>query len=537
MKSSMKTWGALITLALTLFLVVVDTTIMNVSITALVQDLNTTVSGVQAAISIYALVMAAFILIGSKLSDIFGKKRIFMLGLIFYMIGTTWASFSTNLAMLIIGWSILEGIGGALMLPNIPVLLQSNYKDGKLSFAYGIIGVVGTISAGMGPMIGSLFTTYASWRGAFLAGLLLALIIFALSRSLKQGKALEHKPKFDFLGAGLSIFGWSGIVLGILLAQTYGVFFATNPFMIGSYAFAPFGLSITPILVGAGFIIIILLFRWERHLEQAGKDGLFKPSIMQIDGMRAGLSVRAIQVGVSAAFLYIFPLMLQLSFSYTAIEAGFAMMPFSIGLLLFAIIGSKLSARFTAKRIIQVGFLMTFIGLIGVGSRIVPDINPAELLMGSFLGAGLGLIASQILNLILSSVSMKNISETSGLIGTFEQLGAAVGIALAGVIMLTVLSTSLENQISVHPSLPTEINAALITAVEDGVQLASNEQLEASLAALSISAEMETALFEIYHIARTDAFRAGIALLIYSTLLGSIFALGLPNRKLLDKKT
>jgi len=219
MKSSMKTWGALITLALTLFLVVVDTTIMNVSITALVQDLNTTVSGVQAAISIYALVMAAFILIGSKLSDIFGKKRIFMLGLIFYMIGTTWASFSTNLTMLIIGWSILEGIGGALMLPNIPVLLQSNYKDGKLSFSYGIIGVVGTISAGIGPMIGSLFTTYASWRGAFLAGLLLALIIFALSRSLKQGKALEHKPKFDFLGAGLSISGWSGIVLGILPDQ------------------------------------------------------------------------------------------------------------------------------------------------------------------------------------------------------------------------------------------------------------------------------------------------------------------------------
>ncbi|MGD2078290.1 MAG: MFS transporter, partial [Chloroflexota bacterium] len=176
----MKKWGALITLSLAMFVIVIDTTIMNVSISALVEDLNTTVSGVQAAISVYALVMAAFILIGGKLADLVGKKRIFVIGLIIYGTGTTIASFSESLALLIFGWSFLEGLGGALMIPNIQTILRSEYEGQDLAFAYGMIGAVGAVGAAVGPIVGGFFTTYFSWRWAFRTELLIVIIVLIL---------------------------------------------------------------------------------------------------------------------------------------------------------------------------------------------------------------------------------------------------------------------------------------------------------------------------------------------------------------------
>ena len=160
----MKKWGVLITLSLAMFIIVIDTTIMNVSISVLVVDLNTTVTGVQSAISIYAMVMAASMLIGGKLADIIGPKRTFLIGLVIYGVGTTVASFSNSLSMLIVGWSILEGIGAALMIPTIQVLLRDAYKEGDLAFAYGIIGAVSAVGAAVGPIVGGFFTTYISWR-------------------------------------------------------------------------------------------------------------------------------------------------------------------------------------------------------------------------------------------------------------------------------------------------------------------------------------------------------------------------------------
>jgi MFS family permease len=381
-----------------MFIIVIDTTIMNVSISALVEDLNTTVSGVQAAISIYALVMAAFILIGGKLADIVGKKRIFIIGLIIYGVGTTIASFSQNLAMLIFGWSILEGIGGALMIPNIQTIVRGEYEGEDLAFSYGIIGAVGAVGAAVGPIVGGFFTTFFSWRWAFRTELLIVIIVLVLTRYITRDQLPDERPRFDFVGALLSVFGWSTIVFGVLLAQTYGFFLAKQPFVIGSIEIAPLGLSITPVLIGIGFLLILLLLAWERRKEESGGDGLFKPSI---------------QVGMSAAFLYIVPLMLQLSFEFTAMQTGLALMPFSISMLIFAIIGARLSSRFFANRIIQVGFILAAVGLGAVGASIQPGATPSDLVLGAVFGMGVGLIASQILNLILSSVKPEDTAETA----------------------------------------------------------------------------------------------------------------------------
>ncbi len=533
----MKKWGALITLSLAMFIIVIDTTIMNVSITALVEDLNTTVTGVQSAISIYALVMAASILIGAKLSDIFGEKRIFVIGLVIYGVGTTTASFSNSLGVLIIGWSVLEGIGGALMIPNIQVLLRHAYDGEDLAFSYGMIGAVGAVGAAVGPIVGGFFTTYFSWRWAFRTELLIVVIVLILARYLKKDPEKDHRPKFDFVGAGLSIFGWSSIVLGILFIQQYGFFLAKEPFMIGSFAFAPLGLSISIVMIGIGFLLIGLLFRWENRLEAKGGDGLFKPSILKTEGIKAGFAVRFIQVGITAAFLYIFPLLLQLSFEFTAMQTGVTLMPFSISLLVLAIVGARLSTRFTAKRLIQAGFILGIAGLGAIAASIKPDITPQDLALGALYGAGLGLIASQILNLVLSSVEPTETAETAGITSTFEQLGNSIGVALVGTVMLGVLSVSMQNGIMDSPEIPDDAKPVLTAGVEEGIQLMSNSQFNAALTEAGMSAEGVNLLNGLYDNSRTNAFKAGVGVLIYAGFLGLFFTLGLPNRKLVGEAT
>ena len=531
----MKKWGVLITLSLAMFIIVIDTTIMNVSISVLVVDLNTTVTGVQSAISIYAMVMAASMLIGGKLADIIGPKRTFLIGLVIYGVGTTVASFSNSLSMLIVGWSILEGIGAALMIPTIQVLLRDAYKEGDLAFAYGIIGAVSAVGAAVGPIVGGFFTTYISWRWAFRTELLIVIVVLVLSRYLQADRAPERRPKFDYVGALFSVLGWSSIVLGILFIQQYGFFLAKEPFILGPWEIAPLGLSISPILLGFGFVMIMLLFRWERHLEDQNGDGLFRPSIFKTVGLKSGITVRFLQMGMTAGFLYIVPLMLQLTFEYTAMETGLALMPFSISLLIMAIVGSRLSARFYANRIIIIGFVLAIAGLSSIAASITPTATPQELVLGAVFGIGLGLIASQLLNLVLSAVQPEQTAEAAGLNSTFEQLGNAIGVALIGTVMLGALSFGLQEKITASTVIPDEAKIPLIEAVDESVQLMSDSQLTAAFEEAGADEAMTQEINDLYAISRTTAFQAGVSLLAYIGIIALIVALWLPKKKLVTE--
>jgi len=530
----MQKWGALIAMALSMFIIVIDTTIMNVSISALVQDLGTTVTGVQSAISIYALVMAASILIGGKLADIFGKKRIFVIGLVVYAIGTITASFSQSLGVLIVGWSVLEGIGGALMIPNIQTILRNQYKGSDLASSYGTIGAVAAVGAAVGPIVGGFFTTYLSWRWAFRTEVVVVVIVLFMVRYIAADVLPDRGPRFDFLGAILSILGWSSIVLGILLAQTYGFFLAKKPFDLFGREVAPFGLSITPILIGLGILLILLLFRWEDRQESRGLDGLFRPSIFNVPGIISGFASRFTQVGIQAGYLYILPLMLQLSFSLTAMQTGIALLPFSIGVLMASLGGARLSSRFFANRMIQVGFVVCSAGLGAIGASIQPTSTVSDLALGGLFGLGCGLIASQIINLIISSVQPEQTAETAGLSGTFEQLGNAIGVALIGTIMMATLTTMMTREIDASTVYTPEQKTLLTAAAEESIQLVSDTEVDAALEEMGATPEQAAEFKEGYHLARTGAFKAGVSLLVFGALLGLVFALGLPRRKLVS---
>lgn len=531
----MQKWMLLVILAMSMFIIVIDTTIMNVSISALVVDLNTTVGGIQSAIALFALVMASFMLIGGKLSVIFGKKRTFLVGLIIFGIGTATASFSQTLGVLLIGWSVLEGLGSALMIPNIQTLLRGQYQGKDLAFAYGIISAVGAVGAALGPIVGGYLTTFHSWRWAFRLEVAIVILVLILSPKIPSELPPERRPKFDFLGGLLAIIGFSSIVTGILIAQTYGLWLATKPLAIAGLELAPFGLSVTPFLVGIGILFLMGLILWEWHLETIAADGLFKPSLFKTPGLIPGFGVRFVHMAILASFLFIAPLLLQLTFEFTAMQTGIALLPMSLAILVFAILGAKLSARFSAKRIIQVGFICGILGLIQLIVTIQADARPRELATGVLFGLGMGLIASQILNLILSSVNPEDTPETSGLNSTFEQLGNSIGVALVGVMMLATLTIGAQNWVENSPSITEDKKPKLIAAVQTSIELVSDTQLEEILSQSEFTPQLTEQILENYAIARINAFRAGMTFLVFVTSVGLILTTGLPDRKLVSQ--
>lgn len=530
----MKRWGVLTLMALSTFIIVIDTTIMNVSITALVQDLNTTVGGIQAAISLYALVMASVMLIGGKLADIVGKKRIFVIGLAIFGVGTTTASFSQSLTMLIVGWSVLEGIGSALMMPNIQTILRNEYDGTARATAYGAVSAVAAAGAAVGPIVGGFLTTYASWRWAFRLEVLIVVLVLLLNGWISKDAPAGKRPSFDFLGALLSVVGWAGIVLGVLLGQQYGFWLAKRPFVVGSLEIAPLGLSIVPFLVGFGLLVILLLFRWERRLEDRDADGLFKPSLFGLRGLTPGFAVRFVHMAVMAAFLFLVPLLLQLTFSFTAMQTGLALIPYSLGVLVLALVGARLSARFMAKRIIQVGYVCGIAGLFILATTIQPGVTPSDLATGALFGIGMGLIASQILNLILSSGSEQDTAEIAGLNGTFEQLGNSIGVALVGTIMLVTLSTGLQQSIQASAVIADSDKPAVLAAAEESTALVSDAQVADALTAAGVDAAVQQEIGALYATQRTQAFRAGMLFLVFVALGGLIMTTGLTNRRLVE---
>lgn len=524
-------WTLLVLLALSMFVVVLDTTVMNVSISALVADLDTTVVGIQSAISLYALVMASFMLIGSALADRWGKKLTFLIGIGIFGVGTFSASLSTSLATLILGWSVLEGLGSALMIPNLQNLLRDRYHGKDLAFAYGILSAVGAVGAALGPILGGYLTTFHSWRWAFRLEVLVVIVVLALSRYI-PGSRPSHPPRFDGLGAILSIGGLSTVVLSILMAQPYGFWIAKQPLIIGPLAIAPFGLSVVPFMLGGGILILMLLVLWEQHLERQGRVGLFKPSLFLTQGLPSGFAVRIAHMGMMAAFFFIVPLLLQLTFEFTAMQTGLALMPLSIAILIFAIAGARLSARFRAKRIIQVGYILVVLGLIQLLATIRLETTPGQLAYGIVFGIGSGLIASQILNLVLSSVGEADTSATAGLNATFEQLGNAIGVALVGTIMLATLLSGLQQRVMDFPDIPVASRPAIAESLQTRVQLVSDTQLAQALDQAPITPELSEQVELAYRTERLRAFRSGMVFLIFLALVGLVLTPGLPNLKL-----
>jgi MFS family permease len=420
------------------------------------------------------------------------------------------------------------------MIPNLQTLVGSHYKGRDRAVGFGVVGAISAVGAAVGPIAGGYLTTYHSWRWAFRLEVVVVVLVLVLSRYLRRDEARDERPGFDFVGALLSAGGWTSIVLGFLLVQDYGLWTARKPLIIGELEIAPFGLSIVPFLLAAGVLLVMLLFRWERRLEERGGDGLFRPSLLATPGLVPGISVRFVQMAMAAAFLFTLPLLFQLSFEFTAMETGIALIPFSLAVLVMALSGARLAARYTAKRLIQAGYVLAILGLASIAATIEPDVQPADIAVGVVFGLGLGLISALALNYVLSSVDESDAPETAGINGTFEQLGNSIGVALVGSLMIATLNTGLEQAVLQSPQIPVEVKADVTSAAAADIQLMSDTQVADALETAGVGAEAQREISDAYAFERTRAFQSGLVFLMMLAAGGLVLTLGMTNRRLVE---
>ena len=474
----MKKYGVLIVVSLAMFILTLDTTMMNVAITAIAQDLDTEIQNIQLAVSLYALIMAAFMITGAKLADMYGTKRIFLIGTVMYGVGTLIAALSQNIGMLIAGWSIIEGLGAALMMPAIATFLMVSYRGKERMTAFAVFTAVAVGGAAIGPIVGGAFTTYASWRWAFASEFAIVVIVLAFSYLLISQKK-PVKPKLDWFGVVLSAAGMACLVYGLILTTNYGWWNAKRPFVIGGLEIAPFGISFAAILMIAGIIFLLLFVVWLIRQERRGNEPLAPISLFKNKPYMAGNTVFLILQLCIAAMLFTIPFFLQSVLFKSAIESGIALMPLTLAMLVFVFVTSRLASRLRVKYLVMIGAVICVAGTILLANSFSVDMSVTDMLPGLIvIGIGLGLANSQLQNLTLSSTEEDVTDEASGLMNSFRNLGTSMGTAVVVSLLLTFLFSSLVSGINDSTVLPEEDKQMWNVILTDTIKHMEKEEFE-----------------------------------------------------------
>ncbi len=410
-------WIPLIVIALASFIIALDATFMNVSISQVVADLNTDVSTIQLIMSFYTLITAAFMLLSAKLQDIVGKKKLFLIGAALYGVGTFTASISTSSTMLFIGWSVIEGVAGALMLPATISLISGTYSGEKRTVALAIVGVMGAVAAAVGPLFGGIMTTFLSWRYGFATELIIVFIILILRNKIPDFTPTESREDLDITGAIISFIGLVLLVQGVLSLSK------------------DFTTSIIIIVLGLVALVIFGLFETRR--KRNGDVPLLDMDLFKDRNLRTGTLILLLSFLSMGGALFAISLYLQSVLQLNAFDTGLTTLPMTIGLLIFAILAPSLTAKLNHKIIMAIGCIMAIIGCLILSYQFRLDTTIMTLMPGLFiLGAGLGFIMSLCTDISISNIPAKSQNNASGVNSTGQSLGESMGTAIIGIILI-----------------------------------------------------------------------------------------------------
>ncbi len=514
------------------FVMVLDSTVMNVSISQVVADLHTTVSGVQLAITAYTLVMAAFMLTGAKLGDIWGRRRAFSIGLAVYGVGSLTTALSPNLGVLLIGWSGIEGLGAVLVIPAIFSLTAVNYTGRERALAYGLLGGIAGAGAAAGPLIGGFVTTALSWRVVFAGETVIVLVLLTFVKRIGD-RPLAERPKLDYVGAGLSALGLGLTVFGILKISTWGLLKPIGALTIAGTKITPFGFSVVPFMILAGLVVLGFFARWEQRVVAAGHAPLLAPDLLHIPQMRAGLSTVVSQYLILAGTFFVIPLYLQLVLGKNALETGVKILPISVAMMLAAVLGPRLATRTSPRRVVQIGLGFLFVSIGCLMASISPSLAsvPFALSLAGF-GAGIGLAISQLGNVVMSSVGESRSSEAGGAQGAAQNLGQSLGTALIGAVLLTGLTSGFQDRVRADPAIPHQVQQQVASATEEGLAMVSQAQFKATVEQAGVSPEQTTELVGYYSDAQIEALKRALFVASMFALIGLWFARALPGEAL-----
>ena len=521
----------LLTLAAGQFLMTLDSSVMNVSIATVAADIGTTVTGIQTAITLYALVMATLMITGGKIGTIIGRRRAFTIGCVIYGAGSLTTSLSPNLAVLLFGWSLLEGIGAALIMPAIVGLVASNFAPEGRPRAYGLVASAGAIAVAAGPLIGGLMTTYASWRWVFAGEVLVVGVILLFARRFEDEPLPEEKPKLDLVGTMLSAAGLGLAVFGVLMSSEWG--------WIRPKAGETDWLGLSPViwLILGGGAVIWLFTRWELHVVARGREPLVRPGMLRNERLRGGLEMFFFQYLTQGGLFFVVPLFLSIVLGLSAAGTGVRLLPLSATLLLAAIAIPKFGPHASPRSVVRAGLLALFVAICilvaaldeGAGA----EITTVPLLLA---GLGVGALASQLGAVTVSSVPEEQSGEVGGLQNTASNLGTSIGTALIGSILIATLSTSFLTGIAENPDVPQELSDQAAVELTGGLPFVADDDLEQALTDAGVDPEVVPAIVDENADARLVALRVSLSVLALLVLVALFFTDAVPTVQAADEQ-
>jgi MFS family permease len=525
---SARTQGAtlvLITLAAGQFLMTLDSSVMNVSIATVAKDVGTTVTGIQGAITAYTLVMAALMITGAKVGAMIGRKRAFAIGCVIYGCGSFTTAVAPNLPVLLFGWSFLEGVGAALILPAIVALVAGNFVTERRPAAYGMVAAAGAIAVAVGPLIGGFATTYFSWRWVFAGEVVLVIVILLFARRIADAP-VETRPRLDVVGAVLSALGLGFLVFGVLRSAEWGWI---QPKADGpSWA----GLSPTVWLILAGLFVVWIFFHWEARLVAKGAEPLVRPVMMRNRQLTGGLIMFFFQYLVQAGFFFVVPLFLSVALGLSALATGVRLLPLSITLLAGAIGIPRLLPKVSPRLVVRSGLLALLAGTVVLLAALDADAGAEVVFVPMLLiGLGIGALASQLGAVTVSAVPDEESPEVGGLQNTANNLGASLGTALAGSILIATLTSSFLTNIEQSPAIPSQVKSQAHVQLAGGVPFISDADLKAALTKANASSKSTEAAVAAYSDARIAGLKSALAILAVLSIVALFLAQRIPTRQ------
>lgn len=511
------------TLASAQFLMALDSSVMNVSIATVAEDLGTTVTGVQTAITLYTLVMASLMIIGGKLGAIYGRKKVFGIGIAIYAAGSLTTALSPNLTVLIIGWSGLEGVGAALIMPAVVALVAGNVTEEKRAAAYGAIAAAGAIAVAVGPIIGGAVTTSFSWRWVFVGEVFVAAVILIYMRRLVDSEA-EKRPRLDLTGGLLSIIGLVLVVYGVLRSSVWG--------WVEPKPGSPEILGLSPVIwmILGGLFVLWVLVRWLHRVERRGGEPLFSPALLANRRLTNGLSLFSIQFFMQSGVFFTIPLFLSVVLGLSAFETGLRLVPLSLGLLATAIGVPKLMPDASPRTVVRAGILAMIAGTISLIGGLEVGASAAIVALPLLLiGLGIGAMASQLGAVVVSSEPESESPSVGGLQNTATNIGASLGTALVGSLLIAALSASLIQGIQNNPAIPDQLEQKATVQLEGGIPFLSDADLESALTDAGVDPAVTDEIVKQNAAARYAGLRGALVVVVLVGLIGLFLSGGLPG--------
>ncbi|MEU0068952.1 MFS transporter [Streptomyces sp. NPDC006332] len=513
----------LLTLAAGQFLMALDSSVMNVSIATVADDVGTTVTGIQGAITAYTLVMAMFMIPGGKIGALLGRRRTFMIGCGVYGCGSLVTALAPNLPVLLLGWALLEGIGASLILPAIVALVARNFAPERRPTAYGLVAAAGAVAIAVGPLIGGVATTYFSWRWVFAGEVVVVVGILLLARRIADAPIGERR-RVDLVGAVLSALGLGIFVYGVLRSDEWG-WFQPKP-----DAPSWLGVSLVVWLMLAGLALIWLYLRWEARMVRRGREPLVDPAILHNRQLTGGLTMFFFQYLVQMGVFFVVPLYLSVALGLSALMTGARILPLSLTLLAAAILIPRFFPDVSPRRVVRLGILALLAGAVVLMAALDEDAGAEVVTVPLLLiGLGMGALASQLGSVTVSAVPEARSAEVGGVQNAVTNLGASIGTALAGSILIASLTTSFLTSVDQNDAVPADVKSRASVELQSGVPFLSDAQLESALDDAGTSPEVTRAALDANDAARLDGLRAALAVLALTALLALFFTHRIPT--------